>query len=136
MQDIRTPPPRTTETVHHVRTRSGRLVSVIAALLTVLSALGALAATLTFRTEADIYWEFSGLVAVIAATVWLVAIILVRPSGRVVPAVASLLAVLIAVGIHGGLRDPGGVPVVIASVVVLVGCIATLLWNRAAAHRR
>lgn len=136
MQGTHSPPPGTAEAAHpqRVRTWSGWVASVVATLLTALAALGAFMATQTYATEADIYLELAGLVAVIAAVVWLAAIILLRPSGWAIPALTSLLAVLIGAGIYGGLRDPGGRPVVVASVVVLVGCFATLLWNLTAAH--
>lgn len=139
MQGTRTPSPPTTGSArpHGLRIGSGRLMSGVASLLTVLAALGAVAAVLTSGTEADLYWFFAGVVAVIAAVVWLVAIILLRPTRRVVPVVAAPVAVLIAAGVYAGLRDgEEGIPLVAASVVVLVVGVATLLWNRAAAQRR
>lgn len=112
-------------------------MSVVALLPTTLAALGAGAAIMTSGTEADLYWFFTGVVALVAAAVWLVAIILLRPSGWGVPAFATLLAVLVAAGIYGGVRDgEEGIPLVVASVVVLLGCIATLLWSRGSARQR
>ncbi len=109
----------------------------MALVLTALVALGASAAIMTSGTEADLYWFFTGVVALIAAAFWLVAIVLLRASGWVVSALATLLAVLIAVGIYGGVRDgEQGIPLVVASAVVLVGSVAILLWNRTAARRR
>lgn len=123
--------------LHGVRTGSGRLASLVASLLTVLAALGALGGALTSGTEADLYWFFAGVAALIAAVAWLIAIVLLRPTGWVVPASATLLAVLVAAGIYGGVRDgEEGIPLVVASVIVLAGAVATLLWNRAAAHRQ
>jgi hypothetical protein len=110
-------------------------MSVIAALPTALAATLVVLATRTSGTEADIYWVFAGIVALIAAVVWILAIILLRPRGWTVPAFVALLAVLVAAGVYGGVRDgEGGIPVVIASGVVLVGCVVTLIWNQAAAR--
>ena len=62
---------------------------------------------------------------------------LLRPGGWAVPVFVALLAVLMAAGVYGGVRDgESGIPVVIASGVVLVGCVATLIWNHAARNGR
>ena len=133
----RTPPPRTAEQSRGVRDKRGRLMAAIAALPTALAATGVVLATQTSGTEADIYWVFAGVLALIAAVLWLLAIILLRPRGWAVPAFAVLLAVLVAAGAYGGVRDgENGIPVVIASGVVLVGCVVTLIWNRAARSGR
>jgi hypothetical protein len=112
-------------------------MSVIAALPTALAATLVVLAARTSATEADIYWVFAGIVALIAAVVWILAIILLRPGGWAVPVFVALLAVLMAAGVYGGVRDgESGIPVVIASGVVLVGCVATLIWNHAARNGR
>jgi hypothetical protein len=110
---------------------------VVASLLTALAAAGVLGGALTSGTEADLYWFFGGVVALIAAVVWLIAIVLLRATGWVVPVLGMLLAALVVAGVYGGVRDgEEGIPLVIASVVVLVGCVGTLLSNRAAAHKQ
>jgi hypothetical protein len=64
-----------------------------------------LLATRTSGTAVDIHWVFAGIVALIAAVVWILAIILLRPRRWAAPAFGALLAVLKTAGAYGGVRN-------------------------------
>ena len=116
------------------RTRStvGHGFVMVAGLLSFIAVVGAALAVTSEEYETDIYVSLTSIPALIAVAAWVVAIVLLPMSGRVISALALFLTLLSAIAIYGAFGAEEGSPGWYQAVTVLAVplWIGAMLWAR------